>query len=232
MLPWRFRKGRIAWSGPSERIPQGLEILPRLDCGGRAVLPGLIDAHTHLLFAGERSREFSLRMVGVSEPEAAMRAGGPDATAAATRALDADAFADVVVARLERMLEYGTTTVEAAAGYSIDYEGERDLLEIAAMVHRRQPVDLVHSFDVMDLPLLPADRPESHSTCLDRDLPRDRRSGACGQGVMWEGLTVLVRGLRVIAEGVVAWDAHPTPQRTIDSRRCAPASTRRGRCRC
>ena len=156
-----IRKGRIAWSGPSERIPQGLEILPRLDCGGRAVLPGLIDAHTHLLFAGERSREFSLRMVGVSEPEAAMRAGGPDATAAATRALDADAFADVVVARLERMLEYGTTTVEAAAGYSIDYEGERDLLEIAAMVHRRQPVDLVHSFDVMDLPLLPADRPEA-----------------------------------------------------------------------
>ena len=154
-----IRKGRIAWAGPSERMPQGLDTLPRLDCGGRTVLPGLIDAHTHMLFAGERSKEFSLRMVGVSDAEAAMRSGGAESTAKSTQALATDEFADLISARLERMLEFGTTTVEASAGYSTDVEDELDLLEVAGLVARRQPVDLVRTFDITDLPLIPADRP-------------------------------------------------------------------------
>ena len=166
-----IRRGRIAWSGPSERIPQGLDALARLDCEGRTVLPGLIDAHTHLLFAGERSREFSLRMVGIPETEAALRAGGAESTVAATHSLDADEFADVLSARLERMLENGTTTVEASAGYCIDYDAELDLLEIAGMVHRRQPVDLVRTFDIVDLPLLPADRPETLQHLVESVFP-------------------------------------------------------------
>ena len=166
-----IRKGRIAWSGPSERLPQGLDTLPRLDCEGRAVLPGLIDAHTHMLFAGERSREFALRMVGISAAEAAMRAGGPEATAAATQALDADEFADLIEARLDRMLEQGVTTVEASAGYSTDYADELDLQVIAGMVHRRQPVDLVRTFDVIDLPLVPAERPPAIVSLAEETLP-------------------------------------------------------------
>lgn len=155
-----IKRGRIAWSGPSERIPQGLDGLPRLDCEGRAVLPGLIDAHTHLLFAGDRSREFALRMVGISEAEVQVRGGGPALTARATQSLDVDVFAGLITDRLGRMLEYGTTTVEVSAGYTTNHADELDLLEVAAMVHRRQPVDLVRTFDVIDLPLLASDRPD------------------------------------------------------------------------
>ena len=181
-----IKRGRIAWSGPLERLPQGLDTLPRLDCGGRAVLPGLVDAHTHLLFAGERSHEFSLRMVGISDVEAVVRGGGPAATAKATGELDVDDFADVITARLGRMLEFGTTTVEASAGYSTAYDDELDLLEVAGMVHARQPVDLVRTFDVTDLPLLPSERPEAIEQLMSNAFVRaadvaDAIRVACGK---------------------------------------------------
>ena len=110
-------------------------------------------------------------MVGMSEAEAAMRAGGSARTAAETHKLDVDQFASVLTDRLDRMLENGTTTVEAAAGYSIDFEAELDLLEVAAMVDRRQPVDLVRTFDVVDLPLVPSDRPETIQHLIHEVLP-------------------------------------------------------------
>lgn len=166
-----IRKGRIAWAGPSERIPQGLDTLPRLDCDGRAVIPGLIDAHTHMLFAGERSNEFALRMVGIPEAEAAMRSGGQAATHTTTHGLDVDDFANVIVSRLDRMLGLGTTTVEASAGYSIDYEAELELLEVARLVGRRQPVDVIRTFDVVDLPSVPAERPETLHHLVGDVLP-------------------------------------------------------------
>ena len=166
-----IKRGRIAWSGPTERLPQGLDALPRLDCEGRAVLPGLIDAHTHLLFAGDRSREFALRMVGISEAEAVVRGGGPAATAEATQALDVDSFAELMTERLGRMLEYGTTTVEASAGYTTNHQDELDLLELAGMVDRRQPVDLVRTFDVVDLPLIPSERPGTIEHLVTSVLP-------------------------------------------------------------
>jgi imidazolonepropionase len=161
-----IKRGRIAWSGPSERLPQGLDALPRLDCEGRVVMPGLVDAHTHLLFAGERIREFSLRMVGISEAEAVVRGGGPAATASATQELEADDFAELIIERLGRMLEFGTTTVEASAGYTTAHDDELDLLEIAGMINKRQPVDLVRTFDVTDLPLLPTERTEMIRTLV------------------------------------------------------------------
>ena len=166
-----IKRGRIAWSGPSERVPQGLDTLPRLDCEGRAVLPGLIDAHTHLLFAGDRSKEFALRMVGISEADAVVRGGGPEATARATQEMPVEDLAAVIEERLGRMLEFGTTTVEASAGYTTDHDDEIDLLEVAGLINRRQPVDVVRTFDIADLPALPSKRPETIEHLISHTLP-------------------------------------------------------------
>lgn len=172
-----IRKGRIIWAGPAERMPQGLEALPKLDCGGRTVIPGLIDAHTHLLFAGDRSEEFALRAAGVPEAEAISRGGGPARTARTNRMMQRDALAAVISARLTRMLESGTTTVEAAAGYSTNHRDELDLLEVADSVNRNHQLDLVATFDVSKLPVIPPERSISLEALVDRILPEVARLG-------------------------------------------------------
>ena len=166
-----IRRGRVIWAGPAERIPQGLDPLPRLDCGGRSVIPGLIDAHTHMLFGGDRSEEFALRAAGVPQVEAAARAGGSGRTARTTRTMEDDDFVELVDERLDRMLEAGTTTAEAAAGYSTDHQDEIALLELAGMVNENHPLDLVGTFDVSRLPLLPPEREKDLHHLEHRVLP-------------------------------------------------------------
>jgi imidazolonepropionase len=165
------RRGRVVWAGPAERIPQGLDPLPRLDCGGRAVIPGMIDAHTHMLFAGDRSEEFALRAAGVPPTEAAARVGGPPKTALATRMMELDDFEELVGKRLDRMLEAGTTTAEAAAGYTTDHQDELDLLEVAGAVNDNHPLDLVGTFDVSRLPLIPTEREKDLSRLQQGVIP-------------------------------------------------------------
>lgn len=167
-----IRKGRILWAGPAERMPPGLKGLPELDCGGRAVIPGMIDAHTHLLFAGDSSEAFALRAVGVPEAEAISRRGGPVRTARTNRLTTPDDLADMIRARLTRMLESGTTTAEAAAGYGIDHRDEFRLLQVADAVNRSHQVDLVPTFDMSRSPLIPKDRPEQPQTPIDEVLSR------------------------------------------------------------
>ena len=172
-----IRRGRVIWAGPEERMPQGLESLPKLDCGGRAVIPGMIDAHTHLLFVGDRSKEFAMRAAGVPEAEAISRGGGPARTARANRMTAPEDLADAIGARLTRMLESGTTVAEAAAGYSINYRDELELLRVADDVNRNHHVDLVATFDVSKLPVIPPDRSDHLQTLVDEILPE-----VCGLG--------------------------------------------------
>ena len=166
-----IRKGTIIWAGPAERMPQGLDPLPRLDCGGRAVMPGLIDAHTHMLFGGDRREEFALRAAGVPEVEAGIRGGGPARTARTTRMMEADGFVNLITERLDRMLESGTTTAEAAAGYSTNHQDELGLLQLAETVNQIHPLDLVATFDVSRLPVIPPDREEDMRVLVDKILP-------------------------------------------------------------
>ena len=166
-----IRRGRIIWAGPAERIPQGLDPVPRLDCGGRTVIPGLIDAHTHMLFGGDRSEEFALRAAGVPQVEAASRTGGPRKTARTTRTMAPDDFVELIGQRLDRMLEAGTTTAEAAAGFSSDHQDELDLLELAGTVNENHPVDLVGTFDVSRLPLIPPEREKDLSRLEHTVIP-------------------------------------------------------------
>jgi len=171
-----IRNGRVVWAGPAERTPQGLRSLPSLDCGGRAVLPGLVDAHTHLAFAGDRSEEFVLRSTGMSGARAA-RSGGAT-TARLNHRADAAAIADIIGWRLNRMRDFGVTTVEASAGYSNEYERELALIGTVVEAGRHHVVDLVPTFDVLGLPVTASDRSRTLGEVAELHLPRAARLGA------------------------------------------------------
>jgi imidazolonepropionase len=115
--------GAVAWVGSAGEAPAADE---RVDVGGRAVVPGFVDSHTHLVFAGERSAEFAARMAGER-----YTGGGIATTVAATRAATDDELRESATARLAEMHALGTTTVEIKSGYGLDAETEPRLLRIA-----------------------------------------------------------------------------------------------------
>jgi imidazolonepropionase len=116
--------GVVVWTGPSAQAPAADD---RLDAGGRCVVPGFVDAHTHLVFAGDRSAEFEARLAGT--PYAA---GGIRTTVAATRAASHAELLASAQRLAAEALRSGTTTVEVKSGYGLDVATERRLLEVAA----------------------------------------------------------------------------------------------------
>jgi imidazolonepropionase len=114
---------RIVWVGEALRAPVA-DV--RVDVEGRAVVPGFVDSHTHLVFAGERSADFAARMAG--EP---YTGGGIMTTVAATRAATTDELRRGAALRLAEMRSSGTTTIEAKGGYALTVDGERRLLEVS-----------------------------------------------------------------------------------------------------
>lgn len=115
--------GRIAWVGSASDAP---DADAHQDLGGRAVLPGFVDSHTHLVFAGDRSAEFTARMTG--EP---YDGGGIAVSMEATRAASDDELRELVGRRVAEMRRQGTTTVEIKSGYGLDVEQETRALRIA-----------------------------------------------------------------------------------------------------
>ena len=115
--------------------------LPELDAAGRAVIPGFVDAHTHLVFAGDRADEFEARLAG--RP---YEAGGIMRTVEATRAASFEELVDGVVARAEACLSTGSTTIEVKSGYGLTTESERRCLEAVAAARTRTAAELVPTF--------------------------------------------------------------------------------------
>ena len=115
--------GRVAWVGSAADAPAADE---RVDAGGRAVVPGFVDSHAHLVFAGDRAAEFEARMTGMP-----YRAGGIRTTVAATRAADDAALRDNVRRLVAEMARQGTTTVECKTGYGLTVEDEVRAIRIA-----------------------------------------------------------------------------------------------------
>ena len=115
--------GRIAWYGPAAEAPAADE---KLDVAGRAVIPGFVDSHAHLVFAGDRSAEFSARMTGTP-----YSAGGIRTTVAATRAADDEQLRGNVRRLVREMARQGTTTVECKTGYGLTLQDEVRALRIA-----------------------------------------------------------------------------------------------------
>ena len=118
--------GVVTWTGPASRAPAADE---RVDAGGRAVLPGFVDSHAHLVFAGERSAEFAARMAG--QP---YQAGGIRSTVAATRAATGAQLRAGLRRLAREMLGQGTTTLECKSGYGLTVESERRSVELAREV--------------------------------------------------------------------------------------------------
>ncbi|MGZ4213632.1 MAG: imidazolonepropionase [Actinomycetota bacterium] len=134
-------QGIINWVGRESELPE-LDAAPdvvEVDARGNAVLPGFVDCHTHLVFAGDRSEEFAARLAGLP-----YEAGGVRTTVQATRAASDDELRTLARARLDRFLSYGVTTVEAKSGYGLTPEHERRLLQISATLEH--PVDVVRTF--------------------------------------------------------------------------------------
>lgn len=137
--------GSIAYAGPESDAPLQREA-NRLDCDGRAVLPGFVDAHTHVVFAGDRSDEFARRMAGESYGAIAAAGGGILATVAATRAATEHDLFEQASARVWRMIRAGTTTIEVKSGYGLETEAELRLLRVARRLGAQLPIDVKTTF--------------------------------------------------------------------------------------
>ena len=118
--------GTVAWVGPSDRAPAADRVL---DVGGRAVVPGFVDSHSHLVFAGDRADEFAARMAGRRYD-----GGGIARTVAATRAAGDDELRTLLARRVAELRAQGTTTVEVKSGYGLTVADEERALRLAAEV--------------------------------------------------------------------------------------------------
>jgi imidazolonepropionase len=139
-------EGTTAWVGDTDRVPAEYADLPTLDAEGRAVVPGFVDAHTHAVFAGDRSEEFSLRVAGATYEQILASGGGIHATVRATRAAGLDELVHESLPRFERMLSTGTTTVEVKTGYGLDVPTERRILDAILEIADQLPIDVVPTF--------------------------------------------------------------------------------------
>jgi len=137
---------RITWAGPEAEAPGAAAAVRRIDLGGRLVTPGLIDCHTHLVFAGDRAREFELRLNGASYEDVARAGGGIVSTVRATRAASEAALLEAALPRVDQMLAGGVTMIEVKSGYGLDVETELRMLRVARAIGRARPVRVVTSF--------------------------------------------------------------------------------------
>lgn len=140
------RDGRIAFVGPAEerRATLGeLPGVPRLDGDGGTAVPGFVDAHTHLPWAGSREEEFLERMAGRPYEEIAAAGGGILSSVRSTRAADGATILAAMLRRLDWMLACGTTTAEAKSGYGLTLPDERKQLEAIRDASTRHPIELV-----------------------------------------------------------------------------------------
>ena len=139
----RIEDGVIAALGTG--APKGTGC-PVLDAGGRLVTPGLVDAHTHLVFGGWRQNELALKLHGVPYLDILAQGGGILSSVTATRTATEEELADKAAAALDEMLRFGTTTCEAKSGYGLTTEEECKQLRAIRALNQRHPIDLVATF--------------------------------------------------------------------------------------
>jgi imidazolonepropionase len=160
-------RGTVVFAGPQEALPElpladGCE---RLDAGGRAVLPGFVDAHTHLVFAGDRADEFAARLRGTGYEQALASGGGIHRTVRDTRAASSAELEEATAERLVRAALHGTTTLEAKSGYGLSVAEERRSLEVLAALSARTPIEIVPTF--LGAHLVPAEYADDRAGYLD-----------------------------------------------------------------
>ncbi|AJQ95221.1 imidazolonepropionase [Gynuella sunshinyii] len=135
-------EGKIAWIGPAAELPDS-QCTEIYDLSGGWVTPGLIDCHTHLVFAGSRVSEFEQRLNGVSYEQIAYQGGGIVATVKATREASTEDLVSSGNRRLRHLLQDGVTTVEVKSGYGLDLSTEKTMLTAARVLGQTLPVRVV-----------------------------------------------------------------------------------------
>lgn len=133
---------RVAWVGPRSDAPEA----ETRDMGGRLITPALIDCHTHLIHAGDRAREFELRLEGASYEQIAREGGGILSTVTATRAASVADLVALALPRLDSLLAEGVNVVEVKSGYGLSIEAELNMLRAARALEQHRPVKIVTSF--------------------------------------------------------------------------------------
>jgi imidazolonepropionase len=144
-----IKEEKIFWIGKTDQVPREFVLSPKgqkIDAAGKVVMPGLIDSHTHLIFAGSREHEFEQRVQGLSYSEIAEKGGGILSTVEATRKASFDELLILGKKRLNRMLSKGVTTTEAKSGYGLSVGDELKILKVMKALKGSHPIDIVPTF--------------------------------------------------------------------------------------
>lgn len=136
----------IVYAGPESELPAHVQASRVTDCEGRWITPGLIDCHTHLVYAGNRAHEFEIRLKGATYEEVARAGGGIVSSVNALRAASEDDLVRQTLVRLDALIAEGATTVEVKSGYGLDLENERKSLRAARRLGQERPVTISTTF--------------------------------------------------------------------------------------
>jgi imidazolonepropionase len=151
-----IKDGKILWVGPTSELTENVErpgAEKEVDARGKTVLPGLIDTHNHLIFAGSKEDEFLQRVYeGLTYLEITARGGGVIKSVLATRAASQEKLISLGRKRVQRMLKEGITTTEAKSGYGLNLPDEIKMLEVAHVLDRQGPLQLIPTFLAHGIP--------------------------------------------------------------------------------
>ncbi|MGF1632188.1 MAG: imidazolonepropionase [Kiloniellaceae bacterium] len=172
--------GRIAWAGPAAELPGAPASLARRlhDAAGAWITPGLIDCHTHLVYGGDRAREFELRLTGASYEQIARAGGGIRYTVEQTRAASEEELYADALPRLRDLLAEGVTTIEIKSGYGLTLEDELKMLRVARRLGTDEPVTVKTTY--LGAHAIPPEfdrRPEDYIDSVVAALPEVAASG-------------------------------------------------------
>jgi imidazolonepropionase len=202
--------GRIVYVGPQDALTTAIDVDPRatrLDATGCTVVPGFVDPHTHVVYAGDRRDELARRLAGATYEEVAAAGGGILSTVAQTRAASEDELASQTRLRLDEMLACGTTTCEAKSGYGLTMESELRQLRVLRRLDTEHAIDVVPTFlGAHEIPTeYRHDRAGYVSLLIDEMIPRVAAEGLaewcdvfCERGVFTpdESIAILDAGRR------------------------------------
>lgn len=173
-------EGRIVSLG-ADKDCVALEWFDVVDADGGCVVPGLVDFHTHTVFAGTREHEFVMRIEGKSYAEVAEAGGGIKTTVKSVRAASEDELVALALPRLERMLSYGVTTVEIKSGYGLSVADELKMLRAAKRLGELQPIEIVGTY--LGAHTIPAEFADNREGYLDLVCSDELMGAVVDEGV-------------------------------------------------